>query len=355
MLLTALLSGCASPSRVAEPPEPSLQVSEIVQQWMEERSVVGAAVSVSYYGHKVYSRGFGLADLEQNVPVDPARTKFRIGSVSKPLTAFALARLIERGRIDLDASIQTYVPSFPVKPEGAITSRQLAGHLAGIRHYRGDEFLSLAHYPNVLDGLAIFQNDGLLHPPDYMYSYSSYGYNLLSAAIEAAAGEPFLDHMQRVVFDAIGMDDTTADHVTPIVRHRSRYYVRDGETIVNAPPVDNSYKWAGGGFLSTSEDLLKFGAAHLTDERLHPETVQLLWESQTQGVDNQPTHYGLGWRSGRDSAGRRTVGHTGGSVGGSTVLLIYPEHQLVIALIANQSSARWGDTAERIASVYLER
>jgi CubicO group peptidase (beta-lactamase class C family) len=353
LLLAFVLTGCDQPARIAEPTERGRQATDIIARRLEANPLPGLAVSISHYGFTVYSQGFGYADLEQHVPIKPDQTKFRIGSVSKPLSVFALAKLIEQGRIDLDAPIQTYVPSFPVKPEGAITVPHLAGHLAGIRHYRGDEFLSLTNYTNVIDGLTIFQDDTLLHPPGHKYAYSSYGYNLLSAVIEAAADEPFLDHMQRVVFDALELRQTTADHVTPLVPYRTRYYEREGDRFINAPPVDNSYKWAGGGFLSTSEDLLKFANAHLSGEHLKPETIELLWTPQTQNADGKSTGYGIGWRSQTDANGRHTVGHTGGSVGGTTVLRIYPEHQLVIALISNQSSAPMGDLTDHLASVYL--
>src|SRR6267378_3950851 len=135
----------------------------------------------------MYSEGFGYADLEERVPVWPT-TKFRIGSISKPLTATALVQLVEAGKLDLDAPVQKYVPSFPEKG-AVITTRMLAGHLAGIRHYQGDEFNIQKHYANVLDGVKIFENDPLVSPPGTKFNYSSYGYNLLSAVVESAASE----------------------------------------------------------------------------------------------------------------------------------------------------------------------
>ena len=115
-----------------------------------------------------------------------------------------------------------YVPSFPDK--GAkITPRLLAGHLGGIRHYKDDEFLSAKHYDSIVEGLKIFASDPLVAPPGSKYSYSTYGFNLLSAAIESAAAEPFLDYMQRHVFDALGLAHTTADQNRPLIDQRSRY------------------------------------------------------------------------------------------------------------------------------------
>lgn len=124
------------------------------------RGIPGVAIAVAVNGRLAYAQGFGYADLEERVPVWPT-TKFRIGSISKSLTATALVQLVEQGKIDLDAPVQKYVPSFPDK--GAkITPRLLAGHLAGIRHYKGEEFLISQHYDSVLDALKIFENDPLV-------------------------------------------------------------------------------------------------------------------------------------------------------------------------------------------------
>ena len=141
----------------------------------------GLSVAVGLDGRIVWAEGFGWADIEQRVPVRPS-SKFRVGSVAKPITVALLALLYESGDIDLDAPVQRYLPSFPEK-QYPITARQLAGHLAGIRHYQGDEFLGSRHYETVLDGLEIFRDDPLLFEPGTQFSYSSYGYNLLSAVL----------------------------------------------------------------------------------------------------------------------------------------------------------------------------
>src|SRR5690606_34055138 len=195
---------------------------------MAEHGIPGLSVAVLVDGAVVWSEGFGYANIEHRVPVTPL-TRLRIGSVSKPVTAAALGKLVEQGRLDLDAPVQRYVPSFPEK-RWPITTRQLAGHLAGIRHYRGDEFLSRDRYETVLDGLAIFQDDSLLFEPGTRYSYSSYGWNLISAVIEGAAGEPFLAYMQREVFDPLGLRSIVAEHTDSIIAHRASFYERDRET-----------------------------------------------------------------------------------------------------------------------------
>ncbi|MCB1124073.1 MAG: beta-lactamase family protein [Verrucomicrobiae bacterium] len=181
LLVFILLAGFSC----APKPGPAEKASELVQAWMEETHAVGVTVSVGRDGEIIWSQGFGYADLEQDVPVDPGKTLFRVGSVAKSMTATAVGILYEAGKLDLDAPVQTYVPGFPQK-QGVITPRLLGGHIAGIRHYQGDENLSNVPYDSVTASLAIFKDDPLLHAPGSKYHYSSYGFNLLSAVVEGA-------------------------------------------------------------------------------------------------------------------------------------------------------------------------
>ncbi len=328
------------------------QARRLVAGRMAELGSPGATVAVMINGELVWSEGFGLADIEQAVPAAP-HTVFRIGSVSKPLTAAALGRLVEQGRLDLDREVQRYVPSFPVK-RYPVTVRQLAGHLAGIRHYRQGEFANQRHYQTVNEGLAMFSGDSLLFEPGTRYQYSSYGWNLLSAVVEGASGMPFLTYMRDSVFQLAGLAQTYPEFADSIIPHRADFYawVEPPGRMLNAPYVDNSYKWAGGGFLSTSEDLARFGDAILTHRLLRPETVALLWTSQ-QTRDGKPTGYGLGWSIVTEPGGRRRVGHTGGAMGGTASLQIYPEERLVIAMLVNSDRTFTRD-APRLAALFLE-
>lgn len=318
------------------------------------RGIPGVAIAVAVDGHVVYAEGFGYADLEERVPVWPT-TKFRIGSISKSLTATALVQLVEQGKIDLDAPVQKYVPSFPDK--GAkITPRLLAGHLAGVRHYQGNEFQIAQHYNSVLDGLKIFENDPLIAAPGTGFHYSSYGYDLLSAVIESASGENFLAYMQRHVFTPLGLVDTKPDQNRSIIEQRSRFYAREDDgTTDNAPYVDNSYKWAGGGFLSTPEDLVRFGSALLHPGFLPESSLQLLFTSQ-KTISGQETGYGMGWFIGRSKSGQRIYQHSGGSVGGTSQLIIYPDTGVVVALTTNLSQGLWKiQDVEAVAEPFAPR
>lgn len=325
------------------------QARELILSRMEEQNVPGLSIAVAVGGKIVWTEGFGWADLENRVPVWPA-TKFRTASISKSLTAGAVGKLMEEGRLNLDAPVQRYVPSFPEK-RWPVTTRSLGGHLGGMRHYRGSEFASMTHYDDVVAGLEIFAADSLIHEPGTAYEYSTYGWNLISAVVQGAAGEPFLDYMRREVFEPTGMNETVAEHVDSLIYHRSRaYLLSDDGRMINAPYVDNSNKWSGGGFLSTASDLVRYGLAYLGGEFLRQETIDILWTSQ-HTRDGERTNYGIGWRENFEE-GRRVISHTGGAVGGTTVLVIFPDEEIVVAILTNIQGASQTGNARRVADMF---
>ena len=301
----------------------------------------GMSVAVAVDGKLVWAEGFGVADLEQCVPVTP-KTKFRIGSTSKPLTSAAVALLYDQKRLDLDAPIQHYVPGFPDKGH-IITTRQLLGHLGGIRGYTEEENSKLDRdlYRSVSESIKRFKDDPLAAPPGAKWIYSTYGYVLASAAIEGASGQDFLSFMHDKVFLPLGMQDTVADESDKVILNRARWYtvVADG-SYRNAPFEDLSYKWAGGGFLSTAEDLARFGSALLKPGFLKQDTLAMIFSRQ-KTTDGQSTKYGLGWFI--HDAGDGTVRqfeHSGGVAGSSCWLVIYPDQGVVIAWMQNANDFR---------------
>lgn len=345
-LLVVAASARAAPDDVAIG-----QARALIDHEMARTLAPGVSVAVSHNGRIVWSEAIGCADLELQAPMT-ATTRLRIGSVSKPLTSAGLGLLVEQGKIDLDAPVQRYVPDFP-KKAWPITTRELAGHLAGIRHYEKGEFEIRDHYPTVRAGLAVFEKDALLFEPGTRFSYSSYGWNLISAVMEAASGVPFLEFMQKNVFEPAGLLHTSPDDAAKIVPGRAHFYTRDAAgAIVNAGFVDNSYKWAGGGFLSTAEDLVTFANVLLEGRLLRPDTLRLLWTSQKTN-DGKETEYGIGWDVGHDAKGRRRIAHSGGAQGGTAYLLIYPDERLVAAMIVNSDESFTGQT-RRIAEMFLE-
>ena len=327
------------------------QAKALLQSKLQEGVGPGISVAIGHHGKVIWAEGFGYAQRKDKKPVT-TETLFRIGSVSKPLTAAGLMLLVQEGKLDLDADVRTYVPEFPEK-RWPVSTRQLAGHLGGIRHYRGVEFLSNVHYPRVRDGLGIFSGDPLLSKPGSKHSYSSYGFNLISAAMETAAEQPFLEFMQERVFAPLGLKHTLPDHAAAELPQRTAYYQTLAGKTVPALPVDNSYKWAGGGFLSTPSDLVRFQFAVQGAGFLNAESRSEMFRSQATN-DGKSIGYGIGWRVSQHAKHGKMVGHSGGSVGGSTMLDSYLREQLVVAITINHSSQPASAIARELAQPFLK-
>ncbi|XP_071355201.1 serine beta-lactamase-like protein LACTB, mitochondrial isoform X1 [Trachinotus anak] len=426
----------------------SRDLVERIKVGMEaEVGAPGLVVGVSVDGVQVWCEGIGYADLENRVPCSP-ETVMRIASISKPLTSAAAARLCEEGKLDLDVPVQKYVPEFPQKQfdgqDVTITPRMILSHLSGIRHYEKDakkvkedkekakrllkpplkekedekrssekkdkstteqntkgkeatqaqrkkefeheEYYLKDNFENVTQALDLFKNDPLIFKPGTTFLYSTHAFTLLSAVVEQAAGQRFLDVMMNM-FRELGMLNTVPDENDPIIYHRSRYYrLSKKGRVVNCPYVDTSYKWAGGGFLSTVGDLLLFGnallysyqVAHLKDTEglqpgfLKPKTALNLWApvDRTEGSWDKDGVYAQGWlvveklqKYGQCRKRRHYVSHTGGAVGASSVLLVLPSEEIyqcqgqrpllpqgvVVTIITNMQSVGLNSTALKIA------
>jgi CubicO group peptidase (beta-lactamase class C family) len=278
------------------------------------------------------------------------------------LTSAAAGLLLEDGRLTLDESIQTYVPEFPAK-QWPVTLRQVMGHMAGLRNDGGDEgplFSQRCERP--VEALQHFAKSSLLFEPGTRYHYSSYGWILVSAAIEAAAHEPFLTFMREEVFDRLGMRDTVADSATEPDPNRARsYFPRFAADPRYGPdpmrPIDFSCYAGSSVFLSTPSDLVRFGMAINSGALLQPATVQLLQTSQrlASGLE---TGYGLGWDLETvPLAGQQTraIGHDGDSLGGKVAsLMTFPARGIVVSVTSNISYADTFAVASKIAQAFTE-
>ncbi len=327
-------------------------LESVIQSYLEEHALPGLAVTVMKGDDIIFSKGYGYSDLENNTPVSPETSLFRIGSVSKSFTAAAMGHLHEIGKLDYDDEIQAYVSWFPDK-KYEVSVRDVAGHIGGIRNYAGDEYFNKEHFETVREGVEIFSSDPLVFEPGSDYQYSSHGFNLLSAVVESAADHEFVSYMRDSVFLAMDMDHTWADEVDRILPGRGEYYEREVNDFVPGPYVDNSYKWAGGGFLSTSEDVAKFAHAHLTGAYVTDDTFEEIITPQSL-TDGSKTRYGIGWFNDVDEKGYHWVGHAGGSVGGTTMMACYPESELIVVTITNLTQAGITALANQIAWYYLE-
>lgn len=319
---------------------PWTELERRITEEMTRQGIPGLSAAVARGDRVAWSRGFGLADLENLVPARPA-TAYRTASVAKPMTAVAAMQLVERNRLDLDAPIQRYVPSFPQSAR-PVTVRLLLAHLGGVRNYRSrEEMESAQRYTSVTAALRQFAGDRLEHEPGSRYHYSTFGYVLAGAAVEAAAGVPFADLLRRSVLQPAGMTQTDTDDVHRLIPFRAAGYRRstDGR-LENAALADTSNKVPGGGLVSTAEDLARFAIAVWGSGLVSEQSRELMWTPQ-KTTGGELLGYGLGWAvSSIDQ--RRQVGHDGSQAGVATMLVLLPAERVALAVMCNAEGAAMG-------------
>ena len=352
LLLPFASARAQAPQAAALPAGKVREIEALVNAEMAKQKIPGLTVAVASERRVRWSEGFGVQDIENNVAARPA-TVYRLGSISKPITAVAVMQLYERGRLDLDAPVQKYCPAFPEK-QWPVTTRQVLGHLAGIRHYKSDEeFNSTRLYASVTEGLSMFKDDPLLFEPGTKYSYTTHGYSVLGCVVEGASGQKYADFVSENVFKPAAMGRIRVDSVADIIPNRAQgYRITDKGVLTNSPLADNSYKVPGGGFVSTAEDLARFAVALQTGKLLKRETLELMYAPQKL-KDGKATTYGLGWGVGSRN-GRRTIGHSGAQQRVSTFLHMQPDQGLAVVIMSNLEGARLGDLAQKIGDAVLK-
>ena len=306
---------------------------------------IGLSALVMLGGEIVIAENLGYADLEHRVPVT-SETRFGVASITKAFTGLALLKVHEAGRIDLDAPIQRYVPAFPVKPGGAITPRLLAAHLAGIRHWAQERNADLyaRHFDDVNAIITLFKDDTLVAPPGTKYSYSSYGYNLLGAAIQSASGAEFKDYVNREIIAKLGLRSTGFDDVRRVLPHRARRYsyfhpwtfAVDSNAVYKVPDWDYSHNMAGGNMYSTAADLARLGRAIERPGLLSQQSLDLL--NRRPKVGSVQATMSFGFFVSDSAAPHRLLSIGGSNAGLQSGLQVYPDDDLVIVVLANT----WG-------------
>lgn len=318
----------------------------ILAAMVEANGVPGMAASVSRDGDPVWTGGAGYRDLEKRLPVED-RTIFRLASVSKILAVTAAARLHEQGRLDVDRPIQTRLgyldPKWP-----NVTPRQLASHTAGIPHYQKvDEDRGGHRFNSVRESIGVFNGRDLLFAPGAGYSYSSYGYTLLSAVVEQSAGKPYLDYLAAEIVPGLTIVPDATDPANPVA---SKAYIYDKGALAPAPVHDFSYSWGGAGMSATAGDLARFGGRMLSGKLISNTTLEWMREPSqlADGTvimdDGFPVGFGL--RGGTDRDGERIAHHGGAAIGARSVLLLYPDRELALSIVSN---APWVTSIEQTA------
>jgi CubicO group peptidase (beta-lactamase class C family) len=322
---------------------------QFVEQTMKAQQMPGLSVAVMH-GDFRWSRGFGFADLENQVPAR-AESSYRMGSVSKPFTAAAVLKLAEEGKLDLDAEVQTYVPYFPKKAQ-PVTVRQLLAHQGGISHYRDYMKEGRIREPkNTREALAIFQDFDLVAEPGTAFNYSSYGYNLLGAVIEGASGKPYGEYVAENVWKPLGMTSTRMDDPRALVPHRVTGYVLEDGKLQRSEYVDVSSRFGGGGTRSTVDDMLCFVVSLADGKVLKSETRNAAWTMQPTR-DGRYTRYGLGFGILMRN-GRWMVAHSGAQQETRTDLLIVPTEHFALALASNFEDADLDVFEDKLIELFL--
>lgn len=347
---TATVAGQASQaSAAAKPAERAARISDLMlARLVEANGVPGMGAAVVRDGEVLWSGSAGLRDVGNGLPVD-RHTIFRLASVSKLLTATAAAQLREQGRLDVDAPVQGMLPWLDAD-WAPITPRQLASHVSGLPHYQDvDEGRGAVRFSTVRDAVGIFEGRPLLSAPGAEYGYSSWGYTLLSAAVEAGAGQPFLEVVTDRVAPglAIGPDATDSGHP-----QASKAYAFIDGAATPAPRHDFSYTWGGGGLGSTPEAIALFGSRVMSGGIVSPATFEWMLEparlEDGSVVRERDFEVGFGWRVSRTAEGDRIAHHAGVTDGARSALVLWPDEGTSASVLSN---ALWVSSIEQTATM----
>ncbi|MBQ4805178.1 beta-lactamase family protein [Aquimarina sp. MMG015] len=324
------------------------------------------SIAVGQNNKVIWSNVIGYQDIEDKTLAD-LTTKFRIGSTSKAVTSLGIGVLLQNNKLNLDHQVKQFV-SYVDEPLKDLTLKQLGSHTSGIRNYGTClcfpiwEYYNNDSYSSVEESVSLFNNDELLFTPGNNFSYSSYNYTLLSAMIEEASGKPFPEFMKESVFEPLRAT-FIVEETSETIKDAAEFYDVTNQKYKKVYPVNNSNKWAGGGFLASPTDLIKLGNAFLNNELFDKNTTDLLTAPvmlNNSKVNEQ--NYAIGWRNdAKDIFNNGTtirVWHHGGIANGSISLLaLFPEYNLSISMLANKngSSSDLFENVYAIAKIFINQ
>lgn len=332
-------------------------VRAFIGEAVEEHELPSVSVAVAKDGRIIWAEGFGWADIDRRIPAT-AHTMYSLASISKPMTATGLMRLVERGQVDLDRPANDYLVGGRIHspawdPEGA-TVRRVLSHTAGLPlhwefFYEGED------HPRRTTAQGIERFGVLVTPPGELYQYSNLGYGILDEIIERVSGRAYGDFLETEVFEPLGMDRSVVSTGAGLGDGAAVRYDADNRPV---PYYDFDHR-GGSAVYSSAIDLVRFGAYHLGNlmegqqRILEDSTILAMQRVLTPGTGPREQGYGMGWLIQPDHNGYRRIAHTGGMPGVSTGLYLYPEEDLAIAVLTNRSNALVPQIAHRIASVML--
>ena len=336
-----------------QPQSKNQRLDQYLNEYLVNKNVASISAGILHKGKINWLEAKGYADLSHHVPAAP-NTIYRIASISKVITAVAVMQLWEKGKIKLDEDALKYIPYFP-KKKWKFTVRQILQHTAGLRSYKPGEFNSTVFYPATKDAVGVISNDPLVYKPGTKFLYTTLGYNLLAAIIEDVSGMKFISYLEKNIFEPAGMKFTFAEFQREIIPDKAHGYDKNKfRKIQNAPMADLSIKFAGGGLVSTSEDILKFAHALLGGKLIKLSTLDSMLV-QTKLSNGRLVESGLGFEIKKDSYGSKFIGHYGFGTGFVSLLAIYPEDSTAVVDLINTDDRNLNSPALDLASIILEK
>lgn len=323
-------------------------VDALLRKAQKERSIPGMSVVITRGGETVLARGYGTADRTTGAAAT-AQTVYQIGSISKQLTAAAILRLAERGRLALDDRVTDLLPELRADWR-EVRLRHLLHQTSGIPDFLfllefGAQSADL-HRP-VTELLALIARQPLQFAPGERWSYSNSNYTLLAAIIERITNQPYERFLEEELFRPLGLASMHHCAPSPTAPHHARGYVlRDG-AVTAAPPENMSWARGDGGLCASAEDLARWARALGRGEAVAPTSYRQMTASEAVRDGTVPA-YGFGL-SLLDLAGRPKVAHHGAMTGFTGMLARYPDDDLVVAVLANRGGL-WADAIEKAAA-----
>lgn len=275
------------------------------------------------------------------------------------MTAIAIMQLYEKGIIDLDKPIQTYLKEFQKKDKGEITIRHLLNHTSGISHYSSKwNALSFIHYPTLVAALEVFKDDELAFEPGTQYLYSSYGYTVLGAIIEKMSQMSYGKYMQINIWNKAGMSNTSLEESNQKYSNKSNLYLKINSTYIKSPNTDLSVIYSAGGVQSTAKDMLKFGEAVLNHKLIDRTSLNLMI-GKIDKIDAAvgDDSYSFGWGVYNDPKYGKIIQHGGAQPGASSYFSIYLDHKIVSVVLSNSYGTRQDvfNLSKKLAELVLEK
>jgi CubicO group peptidase (beta-lactamase class C family) len=350
-LFVALPSAAVAATKLA-PAEIPAAVDRIVSEAMALPGAAGLQVAVALGDQLVVEKGYGLAEVELEVPVTAASV-FRIGSVTKQFTAAAVMKLAEEGKVELDAPFSKYYPDFPTG-EHIVTVRHLLTHTSGIKSYTGLGPKWLRTVPLELthdELLALVRDEPFDFAPNERFQYNNSGYYLLGVLIEKVAGKPYARYLREDLLRELDLPRTRYGGNGEIIAGRVEgYRLVEGE-LQNDESIGMSQPGAAGALVSTAGDLVRWQRALASGQVVGAESYGLMTTPHVL-ADGKATRYGFGLAA-SELGDHRSVGHGGGINGFNSMLTYYPNDGLSVAVLSNSEALGSGKIAERIARAVL--